>query len=169
MRVSHLRSQDAKAASYRLVYFLFLSMSILKKKKSLMIVSNPFFAVGILHQGSYLIQISKLAFILLSTLRQNFKEKRTFQSANMMFGCEEQVQSSLCHPVFHVCFSALCSFNTRLFPYFAKKFSRLWKSPGSHGMHSPQQLIYKPDENGKHWSQQHLYFSLALLLLDSNV
>ena len=98
MRVSHLRSQDAKAARYRLVYFLFLSMSLLKKKKSFMIVSNPFFAVGILHQGSYLIQISKLAFILLSTLRQNFKEKRTFQSANMMFGCEEQVQSSLCIP-----------------------------------------------------------------------
>ena len=77
------------------------------------------------------------------------------------------------YPVFHVCFSALCSFNTRLFPYFAKKFSRLLKSPGSHGMHSPQQLIYKPDENGKHWSQQHLYFSLprtlALLLLDLTI
>ena len=75
----------------------------------------------------------------------------------------------IAYPVFHVCFSALCSFNTRLFPYFAKKFSRLWKSPGSHGMHSPQQLIYKPDENGKHWSQQHLYFSLALLLLDLTI
>ena len=60
--------------------------------------SNPSLAVGILHQVSYLIQISKLAFILLSTLRQNFKEERTFQSANMMFGCEELVQKSLCIP-----------------------------------------------------------------------
>ena len=61
-----------------------------KKVNNIIVInSNPSLAVGILHQGSYLIQISKLAFILLSTLRQNFKEERTFQSANMMFGCEE--------------------------------------------------------------------------------
>ena len=92
MRVSHLR---CKSCQLQIGVFVVSQYEYFEEEKSLMIVGNPFFAVGILHQGSYLIQISKLAFILLSTLRQNFKEKRTFQSANMMFGCEEQVQSSL--------------------------------------------------------------------------
>ena len=90
MRVSHL---SCKSCQLQIGVFVVSQYEYFEEEKSLMIVGNPFFAVGILHQGSYLIQISKLAFILLSTLRQNFKEKRTFQSANMMFGCEEQVQS----------------------------------------------------------------------------
>ena len=165
-----LEKPRCKSCQIQIDVFLFLSMSISPKKWITLswLIAIPLLLWEFCTRDHILFRYQNLLSFYYQLCVKTSKRKELFK-VQIWCSAVKSRWKFIMYPVLHVWFSALCSFNTRLFPYFAKKFSRLWKSPGSHGMHSPQQLIYKPDENGKHWSQQHLYFSLALLLLDLTI